>query len=132
MNRLLLVLLLSSLVFGCATSPPEKVERSFPTVYVSPTAEDMFRTYPATLGTIVAAGKLALADIGADYFEPHIELNGDDAVITAGTKTCLYGIILLAYPEYTEVMLVFDNKSNEEAISKSMFDEFWAALESHL
>ena len=63
---------------------------------------------------------------------PIVEMKGDSATITAATRTCLYGILLLENDGSTGVMLFLDEKSTQDVIKKSVFDEFWTAVEAHL
>ena len=75
---------------------------------------------------------MAIEDVGADHLEPTFEMKGSSATITAATRTRLYGILLLGYDDYTDVMLFLEDKSTQDVIKKSVFDEFWAAVEAHL
>ncbi len=119
MKRLVFVFLFVALMLGCATSPPH-------------TANDVSRRYSASLVTVFEACKMAIQDIGADHLEPTFELKDGSAAITAATRTRLYGVLLFGYDDHTDVMLFLEDKSTQDVIRKSVFDEFWAAVEAHL
>jgi hypothetical protein len=132
MIRILFAFLLVPLLFGCKTSPPGPAAE--PARDTSPvhTADDITRTYSASLETVFQACKLAIEDIGADHPEPRVEMKDRSATITAVTRTRLYGLILMESDHQTGVILIIEDKSKQNPITKSVFDEFWTAVESHL
>lgn len=132
MNRILIVFFLVLLLLGCSTAPPRGSEDSADAASAPHTADDVSRRYSASLETVVEACKMTFVDVGADYLEPKIEVDNDSATITGASRTRLYGVLLLGYDEYTDVMLFLEDKSSQEVIKKFVFDEFWTAVESHL
>ena len=132
MNRIIVLSLLVLLLPGCATAPPRGFEDSANDASAPHTVDDVSRRYSAPFETVVEACKLAFVDVGADSYEPKIEMDNDSATITGASKTRLYGVLLLGYDEYTDVMLFLEDKSTQDVIKKSVFDEFWTAVESHL
>jgi hypothetical protein len=119
MKRLAIVALLGAVLLGCASSPPH-------------TAEDTTRRFAVPLEEVYEAAKAACIDVGADFQEPVYVLEDDSAQITAASRTCVYGVLLLGYEGYTDVMLFMDDQSAQGVIKKSVYDEFWAAVEAHL
>ena len=119
-------------MLGCTTYQPHTAGNLAQDISPPHTVEDASRRYSASLATVFEACKKAIGDIGADYLEPKFEMKEDSATITGATRTRLYGIMLLGYDDYTDVMLILDDKSTQDVIRKSVFDEFWTAVETHL
>jgi len=132
MNRILFTFLLTVLILGCKTAPPDAVEAPARDTSPAHTVDDLTRRYSASLETVFEVCKLALEDIGADHLKPKFEMKGESATITAATRTRLYGLLLFGSDGYTDVMLIIEDKSTKDSLKKSVFDEFWAAVESHL
>ena len=132
MNRIVFLFLLVVLMLGCAATPPHTADNETRDTSPPHTVDDISREYPASLETVFEACKMAIESIGADHLEPTFKMNDNSATITAATRTRLYGIMLLGDEDYTEVMLFLEDKSTQDVIKKSVFDEFWAELEVHL
>jgi hypothetical protein len=132
MNRFVFMFIFILLMMGCATYPRHTEEDKIPDTSPPLTADDISRSYSASLETVFEACKMAIKDIGADHLEPTFEMKENSAHIVASTKTRMYGIMLLGNDDHTDVMLFLEDKSTQDVIKKSVFDEFWTAVEAHL
>jgi len=128
MIRILTVCIVLSFMIGCSTSPTRPAKDDSP----PHTAADISRKYSASLEKVIEACKMAIDDIGEDYLTPKIKIMDSGATITAASRTRMYGIVLSKNDGSTEVMLFLEDKASKEVIRKSVFDEFWAAVEKHL
>jgi hypothetical protein len=125
MKRFLLIIPAIVLVLGCATYSP-------PGASSPHTAEDASRRYHASLPDLVEACQQAIRDVGADYVEQKSKIKEESATLIGICGTRLYGVLLLGDNGYTDVMLMLEDRSAREVIQRSVFQEFWAAVEKNL
>ena len=115
-----------ALVLSCSTSQGIGVTDAPHTI------EDISRRYPASVDDVLGACLTAAEAVGANYFEPVVEIQNGSATMAAGTEKRVYGIILLADGDFTGAMLFVEDETSQEVLRKSVFDEFWSAVDQAL
>ena len=131
MIKKLSFLLLILLYINCASTQTNSESQT--SVSNTPhTVNDISRSYEIDIKTVFEACKKALKDIGADYYKPIYKFDEKSARIVASTKTRLYGVIIWRKIDFTEVNLFIEDKSTTGVLKKSIFDEFWEAVQKYI
>jgi hypothetical protein len=114
MNRLSLVVVLGAILLGCATLPSAQT-----------------RLYPEAGFAMAAASAAACQQVGATRnWQLRIENDMETMSFTAASATYAYTISWRGAGDSTRTTLIIQDSSGAYA-KRSIYDEFWAALEAN-